>query len=114
MTGLVIDHPNQVWVCDLTWIKLANGDEAYLAIIKVALGGAMDVFTRKIVGWALGRHLGHELPLAALVRALRRGQPEIHHSESGPRRGHQGVQYACDDYTQHLLDAGVHISKVAL
>jgi len=100
MTDLVIDHPHQVWVCDLTWIKLANGDEAYLAII-------MDVFTRKIVGWALGRHLGHELPLVALVRAFRCGQPEIHHSD-------QGVQYACDDYTQHLLDAGVQISMAAV
>ena len=113
MKGLIIDHPDQVWVCDLTWIKLANGDEAYLAIImpKVPTG---DVFTRKIVGWALGRHLGHELPLAALICAFKRGRPEIHHSESGPPRGHQGVQYACDDYTRHLLDADVHISKVAL
>lgn len=100
MEGLVIDHPNQVWVCDLTWIKLANGEEAYLAII-------MDVFTRKIVGWALGHHLGHELPLAALLRAFRRGKPEIHHSD-------QGVQYACDDYIQHLLDAGVQISMAAV
>ena len=100
MKGLVMDHPNQVWVCDLTWIKLANGDEAYLAII-------MDVFTRKIVGWALSHHLGHELPLEALVRALRRGRPEIHHSD-------QGVQYACDAYTQHLLDAGICISMAAV
>lgn len=100
LKGLVIDHPHQVWVCDLTWIKLANGEEAYLAII-------MDVFTRKIVGWALGQHLGHELPLAALLRAFKQGIPEIHHSD-------QGVQYACQDYTQHLLDREVQISMAAV
>lgn len=95
-----MDHPNHVWVCDLTWIKLANGEEAYLAII-------LDVFTRKIVGWALGQHLGHELPLAALLRAFKRGTPDIHHSD-------QGVQYACEAYTQHLLDRDVRISMAAV
>jgi putative transposase len=97
---LIVDHPNHVWVCDLTWIKLANGEEAYLAII-------MDVFTRKIVGWALGRHLGHELPLAALLRAFKRSTPDIHHSD-------QGVQYACEAYTQYLLDRNVQISMAAV
>jgi putative transposase len=97
---LIIDRPNQVWVCDITWIKLANGEEAYLAII-------MDVFTRKIVGWALGQQLRHELPLAALRRAFKQGTPEIHHSD-------QGVQYACEAYTQHLLDRGVNISMAAV
>ena len=97
---LIVDHPNHVWVCDLTWIKLANGEEAYLAII-------LDVFTRKIVGWALGRHLGHELPLEALLRAFKHGIPDIHHSD-------QGVQYACEDYAQHLLDRHVQISMAAV
>ena len=98
--GLLVDHPQHVWVCDLTWIKLANGEEAYLAIV-------LDVFTRKIVGWALGHHLGHELPLAALLRAFKHGIPDIHHSD-------QGVQYACADYTQYLLDRGVKISMAAV
>jgi len=104
---LVVDHPHHVWVCDLTWIKLANAEEAYLAII-------MDVYTRRIsgplrghVGWALGHHLGHELPLAALLRAFKHGTPDIHHSD-------QGVQYACEDYTQHLLDHDVRISMAAV
>ena len=98
--GLLVDHPNQAWVCDLTWIKLANGEEVYLAIV-------LDVFTRKIVGWALGHHLGHELPLAALLRAFKHGIPDVHHSD-------QGVQYACADYTQQLLDRGVKISMAAV
>jgi putative transposase len=97
---LTIVRPNQVWVCDITWIKLANGEEAYLAIIR-------DVFTRKIVGWALGRDLSHALTLTALLRALRHGQPEIHHSD-------QGVQYAAEAYTQHLLGADVQISMAAV
>ena len=97
---LIVDHPNHVWVCDLTWIKLAKGEEAYLAII-------LDVFTRKIVGWALGRHLGHDLPLEALLRAFKHGMPDIHHSD-------QGIQYACEAYTQHLLDRGVQISMAAV
>lgn len=97
---LTIVRPNQVWVCDITWIKLANGDEAYLAII-------MDVFTRKIMGWALGQNLSHELTLAALWRALRHNTPEIHHSD-------QGVQYAAEDYTRYLLNASVQISMAAV
>lgn len=97
---LLIVRPNQVWVCDITWIKLANGEEAYLAIL-------MDVFTRKIMGWALGQSLSHELTLAALWRALRQGTPEIHHSD-------QGVQYAAEDYTRHLLKVGVQISMAAV
>jgi putative transposase len=97
---LVIDHPNQVWVSDLTWIRLANGDDVYLAII-------MDVFTRRIVGWALGRDLGADLTIAALLRASKHGTPEIHHSD-------QGVQYAAQDYTQHLIAAHVQISMAAV
>lgn len=97
---LVMDHPNQVWVSDLTWIRLANGEEAYLAII-------MDVFTRKIVGWALGRDLGAGLAVAALLRALKRARPGIHHSD-------QGVQYAAQEYTQHLIAANIQISMAAV
>ena len=48
---MVVTHPNQVWVCDLTYIKLGNGEFVYLAIV-------MDVFTRAIRGWALSHGLG--------------------------------------------------------
>jgi putative transposase len=97
---LVIDPPNQVWVSDMTWIRLAHAQDVSLAII-------MDVFTRKIVGWALGRDLGHDLAVAALLRALKHGTPEIHHSD-------QGVQYAAQDYTQHLIAANIQISMAAV
>ena len=97
---LVVDHPLQVWVCDLTWIILADGSEVYLAII-------MDVFTRKIVGWALRRDLTHELTLSALLRALHTATPEIHHSD-------QGVQYADQHYVHYLDQAHVRISMAAV
>ena len=74
----------------------------------------MDVFTRRIRGWALGTDLTHRLTVEALKRALRRGVCEIHHTESGPRRGHQGVQYATPQYTQFLTAHNVQISMAAV
>ena len=93
---LEIVQPEQVWVCDITYIRLRYGF-VYLAVI-------MDVFTRSIRGWHLGRNLDHTLTLAALRRALGRyPAPGIHHSD-------QGVQYAATAYTQVLQDAQVQIS----
>ena len=96
---LVTDHPNQVWVCDITYVILATGEIVYLAIV-------MDVFTRMIRGWALGTDLTHRLTVEALNRALRRGVCEIHHTD-------QGVQYSTPKYTQALLQRGVKISMAA-
>jgi transposase InsO family protein len=93
---LVVTHPNQVWVCDITYIKLGNGEFVYLAIV-------LDVFTRAFRGWALSSGLGAELTLAALHRALVQGRPEIHHSD-------QGVQYAATDYIAVLQAAGIKVS----
>lgn len=93
---LVVSRPNQVWVCDITYIKLGSGQFVYLAIV-------MDVFTRAIRGWALAHGLGVELTLSALQRALAQGQPQIHHSD-------QGVQYAATAYVQVLQAAHVQIS----
>jgi putative transposase len=93
---LEIVRPEQVWVCDITYIRLQYGF-VYLAVI-------MDVFTRGIRGWHLGRNLDHTLTLVALQRALiKYPAPEIHHSD-------QGVQYAATAYTQVLQDAQVQIS----
>jgi putative transposase len=93
---LTIVCPEQVWVCDITYIRLCQ-DFVYLAVI-------MDVFTRGIRGWHLARSLDHNLTLVALQRALiNYPAPEIHHSD-------QGVQYAAAAYTQVLQEAGVQIS----
>jgi transposase InsO family protein len=95
---LSIDHPEQVWVCDLTYVRLGNGF-VYLAVI-------MDVFTRSIRGWNLSRHLDTELTLIALQNALRLCLPEMHHSD-------QGVQYAALDYVALLDRFQVQISMAA-
>ena len=63
----------------------------------------MDVFTRCIRGWHLGRSLEQELTLTALNRAFEHGCPEIHHSD-------QGVQYAATAYVELLSSRGVAIS----
>ena len=88
---LPVTRPDQVWVCDITWIHLRRED-VYLAVI-------MDVFTRSIRGWYLGRSLDHGLTLAALQTHC----PEIHHSD-------QGVQYAATAYTETLQAHGIQIS----
>jgi putative transposase len=71
--GLEVTRPDQVWVADFTYIRLRK-EFVYLAVI-------MDVFTRCIRGWHLGRSLEQELTLAALRRAFERGRPEIHLSD---------------------------------
>jgi hypothetical protein len=69
-------RPDELWVCDITYVVLASGEIVYLAII-------MDVFTRCIRGWDLSRDLTHVMTLGALRRALRRAVPEVHHSDQG-------------------------------
>ena len=92
---LEISHPEQLWVSDITYIRLFQ-DFVYLAII-------MDVFTRTIRGWCLSRTLDQELTLTALRAALATHTPEIHHSD-------QGVQYAAYAYTDLLKLHGIQIS----
>lgn len=97
--GLQVVRPEQVWVADITYIRLKQ-DFIYLAVI-------MDVYTRFIRGWHLGRSLDASLTLTALERALRRHQPQIHHSD-------QGVQYACLDYVAMLRGVDARISMAAV
>lgn len=93
---LAITYPAQVWVADITYVRLGQG-HVYLAVI-------MDVYTRSIRGWQLSRNLdAQSLTIPALQRALAHHCPTIHHSD-------QGWQYACTDYVQLLTDNGVQIS----
>lgn len=92
---LTVSRPDQVWVCDITYIRLRR-EFVYLAVI-------MDVYTRCIRGWHLGRGLDQSLTLRALECALTHGTPEIHHSD-------QGVQYAATAYTARLQASGIQIS----
>ena len=96
---LEIEYPDQVWVCDITYIHLGQGF-VYLAIV-------LDVFTRKIRGWKLSRALDQELTLAAVRMALQDHVPEIHHSD-------QGIQYAAYEYVDLLKAHQVQISMAAV
>jgi putative transposase len=92
LPGMQIDGPNQVWVADITYIRVLTGF-VYLAAI-------LDLFSRRIVGWAISEKIDHDLCLAALKHAVERRRPAaglIHHSD-------RGVQYACDAYQQYLRD----------
>jgi putative transposase len=94
-----IKYPEQVWVSDITYIRLGQSF-VYLAVI-------MDVFTRIIRGWQLGKLLDQELSQAALHMALADHVPQIHHSD-------QGVQYAAHGYIDLLRDHKIQISMAAV
>ncbi len=84
--------PNQLWIADMTSVRLKT-EFVYLAVV-------LDAFSRKVVGWSLGRTLQSRLPLNALEKAIANRQPApglIHHSD-------RGVQYACEGYIRVLQD----------
>jgi transposase InsO family protein len=86
--------PDQLWVADITYVRLAEGF-VYLAVV-------IDAFSRKAVGLALDDHLEARLALAALDMAVAERTPRpglIHHSD-------RGVQYACADYGARLDTLG--------
>jgi putative transposase len=88
-------RPNQAWVTDITYLDTGEG-WLYLAAI-------LDVWSRKVVGWACGPTLHVSLVLAALANARRNRKPPSglrHHSD-------RGVQYACDEYRKALSAAGM-------
>jgi len=95
---IVIVRPDQVWCADITYVRLRR-QFVYLALI-------LDVFTRSLRGWHLGRSLSSDLALTALDRALAQHHPEIHHSD-------QGVQYAAQGYVERLEGVGAQISMAA-
>jgi transposase InsO family protein len=85
-----LSGPNQLWIADITYIRLRT-EFVYLAVV-------LDVFSRKVVGWSLGRTLQAKLPLCALKRAIADRRPPpgvVHHSD-------QGVKYTCRHYMQEL------------
>jgi putative transposase len=92
--------PNQTWVADITYIDTAQG-WLYLAAV-------MDLYSRKIVGWALADHLKTSLPEQALRRALQTRRPApglLHHSD-------RGVQYASQEY-RALLQSNQLLSSMS-
>lgn len=85
--------PNQLWVADITYIQTQEG--------WLYLAGVLDLYSRKIVGWAMSERIDTALVLKALGMALLHRQPPaglLFHSD-------RGVQYASDDYRQTLQAA---------
>jgi putative transposase len=90
--------PNRIWLADITYVETDQG-WLYLAAV-------MDLYSRKVVGWAMADHLRAELPLAALSMAISAQRPGcglIHHSD-------RGVQYASEDYRNAIRSAGFKVS----
>jgi putative transposase len=91
--------PNRLWVADITYIPTWMGF-VYLAVV-------LDVFSRRIVGWAMADHLRAALVVDALEMAIARRRPQagvIHHSD-------HGSQYTSLAFGQRLHDAGILASR---
>jgi transposase InsO family protein len=96
--GMVLNGVDQLWRADITYIRLRE-EFVFLAVI-------LDAFSRRVIGWALDRHMEDELTLMALRMAIaQRGVPPglAHHSD-------RGSQYASNDYTDLLKASGIEIS----
>jgi transposase InsO family protein len=97
--GLELTGLNQLWVADITYIRLQE-QFAYLAVV-------IDAFSRLVVGWKMADHLRASLAVDALTMALEERRPSpgslIHHSD-------RGVQYACGDYSALLERHGITAS----
>jgi putative transposase len=91
---------NQVWVADITYIRIRSS--------FVYLAALLDLYSRRIVGWAISKQIDTELCLAALQMALeaRPARDCIHHSD-------RGVQYASARYVALLRKHGLQISMSA-
>ena len=95
---VTITGVDQVWVADITYIRLLH-EFVYLAVI-------LDAYSRRVIGWALSRHIDTTLTCAALEAAIAQRNPSIgciHHSD-------RGVQYAADDYIEILKERDFTIS----
>ena len=95
LKGLTVDHPNQVWCIDITYLGLHTG-WAYLVAI-------MDWFSRYVLSWELSNTLETGFCLSALERAMHRGRPEIFNSD-------QGSQFTSDSFVSVLEQARIKIS----
>jgi putative transposase len=97
-SGMVLTDVNQLWLADITYIRLRH-EFVYLAAV-------LDAYSRRCIGWQLGRQLTASLAVAALDQALasRPVTPGlVHHSD-------RGVQYASSDYTSRLQACDIRIS----
>jgi transposase InsO family protein len=102
ITGMYISRLNQVWLADITYIRIRTGF-VYLAAI-------LDAFSRRVIGYAVSAYLDTTLTLEALRMTIAERQPGpgvIHHSD-------QGVQYASVEYIDELKRYGFEISMARI
>jgi putative transposase len=96
--GKEVTDINQVWVADITYIRICHG-HVYLAVI-------LDIFSRRVIGWSLSKDLSHGFVVDALKAAIEKRKPGaglIHHSD-------RGIQYACKEYVELLKSNNSQIS----
>ena len=96
--NFTVERPDQVWAGDITYLPLVSGF-AYLAVV-------VDLFSRRVVGWAMADHLRTELVEDALECALGARTPTtnmLHHSD-------RGCQYASTAYRKRLEQLGIQVS----
>ena len=96
----IVTGIDQTWCSDITYIRILSGF-VYLAVI-------IDIYSRKIVGYAIGKTLSSELALTALRMAIatRNVKSLIYHSD-------QSILYVCQDYVEPLKEHGIRISMSA-
>ncbi len=96
LRGVVVNHPNQVWSTDITYIRL-NGGFAYLCAV-------IDWYSRCVLAWRLSTSLDSGFCIEVLKEALAKyGEPEIFNSD-------QGCQFTSEEFTSVLLERGIWIS----
>ncbi len=95
LRGVSIERCNQVWSCDITYIRLARGFVYLVAVI--------DWFSRYVLSWELSVTLDTSFCLEALERALQRAKPDIFNTD-------QGVQFTCHEFVNRLKAADIRIS----
>jgi putative transposase len=95
LMGLVVDHSNQAWAADITYIPLTKGFGYLFAII--------DWYSRYVIEWELSNLLDTEFCMEALRRGLCQKVPEIFNTD-------QGVQFTSSQFTGRLEESGIRIS----
>lgn len=95
LRGLEIDHPDQVWCSDITYIRMHKG---FLYLVAV-----MDWYSRYVLSWEISNTMDTRFCMEALERALSRSKPEIFNTD-------QGVQFTSDQFTSRLLSEDIRVS----
>ena len=96
---LEINHSEQVFVSDITYIKTDEG-HAYLALIT-------DAYSKKIMGWSFGNNMKVSMVKEALTMAYNNCK---HHHENIIHHSDRGMQYCCPDYTEFAGNKGFVMS----